>query len=59
MTNKKILTLALYAALEIYKREEELHKELNNEVSHKRVNNAWKDVQELSDLIKEEENKSE
>lgn len=59
MTNKKILTLALYAALEIYKREEELHKELNNEVSHKRVNDAWKDVQELSDLIKEEENKSE
>lgn len=59
MTNKKILTLALYAALEIYKREEELHKELNNEVSHKRVNNAWRDVQELSDLIKEEENKSE
>lgn len=59
MTNKKILTLALYAALEIYKREEELHKELNNEVSHKRVNNAWKDVQELSDLVKEEENKNE
>lgn len=59
MTNKKILTLALYAALEIYKREEKLHKELNNEVSHKRVNNAWKDVQELSDLIREKEEENE
>lgn len=58
MTNKKILTLALCAALEICKIEEELHKELNNAASHKRVNDAWKDVQELRDLIKEE-NKSE
>lgn len=57
MDKKRIYNFALIGALDVWEQAERNNKENPNELNHKRVNDAWNELQEIQRLLAEEENK--
>lgn len=57
MEMKRVLELAYFGALEIWVNDEKQYKEFPDEFFKAKVEKAWNEVQEISEMLKAEEEK--